>query len=122
MANRIITIRRQFGSGGRTIGRNVAEKLGIKCEKGIIASGDQFVASRERKDFIHDTFGAIACEMEGASIGHVCYINSVPFVVLRAISDDVAGNGPEDYPKFKMKAAEISNKMTCALVREYGMA
>ena len=97
-----------------------AEDLGINCKLGVIASGDQFVADRDRKNFIHDTFGAIACEMEGASIGHVCYINNVPFVVLRAISDDVAGNGPEDYPKFKMKAAKISNEMTCRLVQRYG--
>ena len=99
---------------------DVAKKLGINCQLGVIASGDQFVASQDRKNFIHDTFGAIACEMEGASIGHVCYINNVPFVVIRAISDDVAGNGPEDYPKFKMKAAEISNKMTCRLIGQYG--
>jgi len=31
MKNRIITISRQFGSGGRTIGKEVAKKLGIPC-------------------------------------------------------------------------------------------
>ena len=31
MSNRVITISREFGSGGRTIGRKVAEKLGIPC-------------------------------------------------------------------------------------------
>ena len=31
MKNRVITISREFGSGGRTIGKQVAEELGIPC-------------------------------------------------------------------------------------------
>ena len=31
MLNRVITISREFGSGGRRIGRKVAEKLGVPC-------------------------------------------------------------------------------------------
>ncbi|UKI38083.1 MAG: 5'-methylthioadenosine/adenosylhomocysteine nucleosidase [Clostridiales bacterium] len=63
------------------------KSLGINCKTGVIASGDQFVCTTERKNFIRGTFNAIACEMEGASIGHVCFINGTKFGVLRAISD-----------------------------------
>ena len=49
MANRIITISRQFGSGGRTIGRNVAEKLGIKCY-----DQELIIKMAEQSGFCHD--------------------------------------------------------------------
>lgn len=75
----------------------------INYLKGAIASGDQFIAKKEQKDFIKEHFAAIAAEMEGASIGHVCYINNVPFTVLRAISD--SEGGAMDYETFAEKAA-----------------
>ena len=79
---------------------------GIRCVKGKIASGDCFVNSAEKKKYISETFGAIACEMEGAAIGHVCYVNNVPFAILRSISD---GDGGEtDYQTFAEKAAHQS--------------
>lgn len=76
---------------------------GINYRKGIIASGDQFIARDEQRDFIRDHFEAIAAEMEGGSIGHVCYVNKVPFAVLRAISDSEGGE--MDYQTFAEKAA-----------------
>ena len=82
--------------------------MGIKTETGVIASGDQFVASAERKAFIVENFHAIACEMEGAAIGQVCYVNEVPFCILRAISDSADGSSHMDYPTFVKMAAEQS--------------
>ena len=64
------------------------------------------VATKEQKDYISNTFDAIAAEMEGGSIGHVCYVNKVPFAILRSISD---GDGGEtDYQTFAEKAAHQS--------------
>ncbi len=88
-----------------------ANRLGIHSERGIIASGDQFIASREKKQFIVEHFGAICCEMEGAAIGHVCYINSVECVVVRAISDSATGEAELEYPEMCARAAERSQKM-----------
>ncbi len=82
-----------------------AKVLGIKTETGVIASGDQFVSSPARKEEIARTFNAIACEMEGAAIGQVCYVNRVPFCVLRAISDTAEGASEIDFPKFVKEAA-----------------
>lgn len=79
---------------------------GFAYRKGTIASGDQFVASKEKKDFITSTFGAISCEMEGGSIGHVCYVNKVPFAVLRAMSDGADDGATMDFPAFCKMAAE----------------
>lgn len=85
-----------------------AKVMGINTATGVIASGDQFVASSERKQYIVDHFGAIACEMEGAAIGQVCYVNKVPFCVLRAISDSADGSSHMDYPQFVKLAATQS--------------
>ena len=92
-----------------------AKEMGIKTETGVIASGDQFVASSERKAFIVDHFKAIASEMEGAAIGQVCHVNNVPFCVLRAISDSADGSSHMDYPTFVKMAAEQS----VALIRRF---
>ena len=88
-----------------------AKEMDINAVCGVIASGDQFVASGERKEFITGQFGAIACEMEGAAIGQVCYVNKVPFCVLRAISDSADGSSHMDYPTFVTLAAEQSVKL-----------
>lgn len=94
-----------------------ASALGIKTVRGIIASGDQFVASAERKAFIVDHFKAIACEMEGAAVGQACTVNGVPFCVLRAISDSADGSSHMDYPAFARLAAEQSVKLLLAFLR-----
>ena len=94
-----------------------ASALGIKTLPGIIASGDQFVASAERKAFIVDHFKAVACEMEGAAVGQACTVNGVPFCVLRAISDSADGSSHMDYPAFVRLAAEQSVKLLLAFLR-----
>lgn len=88
-----------------------AGAMDVRTQCGVIASGDQFVASAERKAFIVEHFGAIACEMEGAAIGQVCYANRVPFCVLRAISDSADGSSHMDYPTFVKMAAEQSVRL-----------
>ena len=88
-----------------------AKAHNIATVTGPIASGDQFISSGARKDFICKTFGAIACEMEGAAVGHVCYVNHVPVCILRAISDSADGSSHMDYPTFVGIAADQSVKL-----------
>ncbi len=84
------------------------KRHGIRHICGTIASGDRFIADSAMKKYITDNFSAIACEMEGAAVGQVCYVNKVPFAVIRAISDDADGGACEDYPAFAARAAENS--------------
>ena len=63
------------------------------------------------KDFIKNTFSAIACEMEGAAIGHVCYVNGVDFAVIRSISDNASGEADMEYPEMVAKAAAQSEAL-----------
>ena len=69
-----------------------ADKVGARTLCGTIASGDRFLADAAHKRFIADTFGAVACEMEGAAVAQVAYVNHTPFAVMRAISDSASGD------------------------------
>ncbi len=93
----------------------IVKDMGINTVKGTIATGDQFIAKQETKDRIVERFGAIACEMEGAAIGQVCYVNKVPFAVIRAISDDADSGACDDYPTFAKMAAKNSAKAVIKL-------
>ena len=73
---------------------------------GTVASGDQFIASKEQKKEISDIFSADVCEMEGASVAQVCFVNRVPFAVLRAVSDSADENASVDFPEFCKKTAK----------------
>lgn len=94
-------------------------ELGVNHQIGTIASGDQFLASKEVKERIVGNFGAIAGEMEGGAIGHVCYVNNKPFCVLRAISDCADGSGAENYMEFLGKAAENATMIMARFIKEY---
>ena len=87
----------------RTLLCECLKDKGINYVSGPIATGDIFMHEPEHKALIRDRFRAIACEMEGGSIGHVCTVNHVPFAVLRAISD--GDGGAMDYQTFAEQAA-----------------
>ena len=87
--------------------------VGSRAVVGTIASGDQFVATRERKEFIVSHFDAICCEMEGGAIAQVCYLNGTPCAVIRAISDNADEGAHEDCPQFTARAV----RQTEALMR-----
>ncbi len=82
------------------IAEGVLKTSNYKGKVGTIASGDRFVSSREDGDRIQKEFGAICCEMEGASIAQVCFLNSIPFIVIRTISDRVGNNNKLDFDRF----------------------
>jgi len=91
---------------------------GERIHRGCVASGDQFIASAEKKKEIADTFGAICGEMEGGAIGHVCTANGVPFAVLRSISDGGDEGAMMDFPTFKMIAAKVSTSIILNFIKE----
>ena len=89
---------------GDVCGR-AADALDVRARRGMIASGDQFIADPARKERIRGLFSAACCEMEGAAIGQVCYVNGVAFAILRTISDGASEEAAMDYPVFAEKAA-----------------
>ena len=86
--------------------------------KGRIVSGDQFVAEKEVKDRIVKNFGGLCTEMEGAAVGHTAWLNKVPFVIIRAISDKADNSATMDYPVFEKKAAEHSVRLVEGLLAD----
>ena len=77
-----------------------AEASDFKTFSGRIVSGDMFVASLDKIHWLEKEFNALACEMEGASIAHVCYLNNIPCVVIRSISDNANNGAHMDFEKF----------------------
>lgn len=90
--------------------------MGIKNKTGIILSGDKFISESTEKRQLAEDFGGIACEMEGASIGHVCYVNGVEFAVIRAISDSVDGVGSMEFGEFVTEAARQSQALVLKIL------
>jgi adenosylhomocysteine nucleosidase len=88
-----------------------------KTMKGRIVSGDQFVSSMERKDFILTHFDAATTEMEGAAIAHVAAINNVPFVIIRAMSDKADGSAHVSFDEFAIEAAHNSSHIVMNMLK-----
>ena len=97
--------------------KNKLEKLNhnnkdndYKIKLGIIASGDIFCTDIEMKNKIYSKFDADCVEMEGAAIAQVCYLNEIPFVVMRSISDSPNGKNAITFDKFlKIASKRIAN-------------
>lgn len=83
-----------------------ARENGIKVRRGVIATGDRFVADADTAGYIKKTFGAAACDMESGSVGQAALLLGVPFAVIRAISDNGNGKAVEDFPAFTEMASE----------------
>ena len=84
---------------------------------GRVASGDQFICSKEQKEKIIADTAAVCAEMEGAAIAHTAYRNGVPFVILRAISDKADDSADMDYPTFEALAAQRCAQVTIAMAK-----
>lgn len=89
------------------IARQVALESNITLKEGIIASGDAFIHSKEKKQWIIENFGAAAVEMEGASVAVVCDSFKVPCCILRSISDSADGAADVSFDEFLESSARI---------------
>ncbi len=88
-----------------------------KLWDGRVCSGDQFISDEAVKNGIKAEFDALCTEMEGAAIAHACYLNKIPFVILRAISDKADGSDIVDYPEFEKKAAHDCAELTESFIK-----
>ena len=77
--------------------------------KGRICTGDQFISESEQKSTIIDSFGGECAEMEGAAVGQTAYLNGIPFVIIRAMSDnaDSAADFTEYVDEVTREGAEV---------------
>jgi adenosylhomocysteine nucleosidase len=88
-----------------------------KIVKGRVVTGDMFISSKELKDELVNEFDAYCGEMEGAAIAHVCCLNKVPFVIIRAMSDKADGTADVVYEEFVQDAAHNSKDIVLNMLK-----
>ncbi|HCM88719.1 MULTISPECIES: 5'-methylthioadenosine/adenosylhomocysteine nucleosidase [Vagococcus] len=77
---------------------------------GVMTSGESFIADKKEKEFIKHNFQSISVDMETSSIAHCCYLNEVPFIALRCISDLADDKANDSYENFEIKASNLVGK------------
>ena len=85
---------------------------------GLIASGDQFICKKEQKDFIKSTFDPLCVEMEGAAIAQTCFLNKVPFVIIRCLSDMADETVQSTYAFNEDVAAQKSAEFVMQVIKD----
>ncbi|MBO5278059.1 MAG: 5'-methylthioadenosine/adenosylhomocysteine nucleosidase [Lachnospiraceae bacterium] len=91
----------------------------ISVFAGRVVSGDQFISDKEKKDWITEHFQGFCTEMEGAAIAQTAYLNGIPFLIVRAISDKADNSAQMDYAEFERKAIEHSVKLMTEMVKHW---
>lgn len=104
----------------RELAKECCERVNpdVKVFCGRVVSGDQFVSDKVKKQYISDNFKGYCTEMEGAAIAHAAYLNNIPFLIIRAISDKADDSATMDYPTFEAKAIEHSVKLMTELAAQ----
>ena len=97
--------------------REAAPEIGVF--EGRVVSGDQFICDRAVKNRIKDTFGGLCTEMEGAAVAQAAYINGLPFVIVRAISDKADESVEMSYGAFEAQAADHCASLVECVVRAF---
>lgn len=100
---------KKFDSVIKNMNNETEDKINIKI--GVIASGDIFCTEEIMKNKIRTKFNADAIEMEGAAIAQVCYLDKIPFIVIRSISDTPNGNNNITFEKYLELAANRCKKI-----------
>lgn len=92
----------------------------IQVLTGLIVSGDQFISSKETKERLVTVFHGDCAEMEGGAVAQAAYMNGLPFVIIRAISDKADDSaGGMDFPVFVKLAAEHCTKLVQEFIRTF---
>lgn len=89
----------------------------IQVFVGRVVSGDQFISDKEKKNWISDKFQGYCTEMEGASIAQTAFLNGIPFLIIRAISDKADNSANMDYAEFEKQAIVHSVKLMTEMVK-----
>ncbi len=88
-----------------------------KIIKGIVVTGDVFVASPEKCAELRQQLGADAVEMEGAAVAQICYQRRIPHLVIRSISDKADEGAVLDKQLFQMAAAKNSASLVTEIIK-----
>ena len=90
----------------------------INVFAGRVVTGDQFISDKNKKNWLIENFKGDCTEMEGAAIAHTAYLNHIPFLIIRAISDKADDSAQMDYPTFEAMAIQNSVKIITSMVEK----
>ena len=110
------TADRKLVSLAKKAGRKVAAEKDINVYSGRVLSGDQFIASQEKVIELQEGFNGYCTEMEGAALAQVCFLNEIPFVVVRSISDNADQEADYEFAEFAKKAASNSYAIVAKMI------
>jgi adenosylhomocysteine nucleosidase len=96
-----------------------ADLEGVRAVAGRVASGDQFVADRDKGRRLREIFGAACAEMEGAAVAQVCHKAGVPFVIIRSLSDSADEGAQTDFRTFTLLAAERAKRVVLGVLTRF---
>ena len=91
--------------------------MASKVYWGRMVTGEAFIVDEARQK-INDLFAPLTVDMETASIAHVCYVNSIPFISIRSVTDTATHSGSGHFEENCKKASEIAMNITVALLTE----
>ncbi len=102
-----------------TLAKECCEQVNpdISVFSGRVVSGDQFISDKSKKDWIAEQFHGFCTEMEGAAIAQTAYLNQIPFLIIRAISDKADDSAHMDYAEFERKAIQHSVNLMTEIAR-----
>jgi adenosylhomocysteine nucleosidase len=94
----------------------LAEEAAQRCTegrviRGKVLSGDQFIARADRVRELRTALEGACVEMEGAAVAHVCYLNAIPFVIIRSMSDRADHSADVNFKEFAAIAARRSSEI-----------
>lgn len=100
--------------------RDVCAELGVKSFVGRIVSGEVFLEDAILKQKIVEKFSPHAIDMESAAVGHCCYLNKIPFAVIRCISDNADDSAAMSFDKFEKIAAKQTADIVLSVISKIG--
>lgn len=101
-----------------SVAERIAETHSLKVIKGCIATGDQFIHSQDKKDYLLEQFKADAIEMEGSAVATVCDAFSIPLFLLRSISDTADMDANFNFEEFLDTATKNSSAFIIKMIDE----
>ena len=95
-----------------------SKNLDLEVMKGIILTGDQFIANKELTKTLREEFSGDCTDMESAAVAQVCHLNNIPHVIIRSMSDKADGSANVNFEEFEIEAANNSFKIVNELLKK----
>ncbi|WP_163879471.1 5'-methylthioadenosine/adenosylhomocysteine nucleosidase [Paenibacillus favisporus] len=100
------------------LAQEACQALGeVNCKVGRVLSGDQFIANVDQVSWFYEHMEGACVEMEGSAVAQVCYMNGVPFVVIRSMSDKADGSAHANFAEFTVASSRRSHAILDYMVQ-----